>query len=182
MPEPFISGPQLKRLHTLWGLLCRHAHIPPEDRDARLGWFTGAVGRPVTSSKQLTLEEAKGLINEIQKHLPPELVRKNPRRRPDRRTAQSYGTAGRRGQSQGKTIDLIDATTWNVLRGLLARAGWTQERLDAFVRSPHGPGRLATMADANKVIWALRNILRRAKKLATRHAPLGTQREEVAAT
>jgi hypothetical protein len=177
MAERSISPEQLKRLHTLWAMLCRHAHIDPQDRDARLGWFTGAVGRPVTSSKQLTRDEATGLITEIQKHLPPELLT---RRRPDRRTARSYGTAGRRKQGAGsreqeKTIDLIDAPTWKLLGKLLADLGWDRARLDAFVISPHGPQRLATLADANKVIWALKQMVRRKSKIENRKSAAGIQ-------
>ncbi len=164
MPEQLISRPKLKRLHTLWGMFCRRAQIDPQDRAARLGWLTGAVGRPVQSSKELTRAEADLALSAIQAYLPPEMVRHT---RPSRERARAYGTAGRKNTQGGKTIDLIDKPTWKLLEELMHVLGWDRARLDAFVVSQHGPKRLVTMGDANKVIWAFKQMLRRKAKSGT---------------
>ena len=155
-----ITARQMKRLQTLWGLFCGQARIDAKDRGARLGWVAGAVGRQLGSFRELTADEAKTAIDAIQKHLPPELLR---RQRPSRRLAQAYGTAGRRGRDD-KEVRFADAETWRLLDGLLAQLGWTRERLDAFLRSSKSPvrnGVIRTLGEANRVIWVLKSLLRR---------------------
>jgi hypothetical protein len=155
----------MKRLQTLWGLFCRQSQLDPKDRAARLGWLAGALGRQLGSTKELTVEEAITAIQAIQKHLPPELLR---RKRPERRLAHAYGTAGRRG-ADAKTVRMADADTWSLIDRLLGQLGWTRDRLDAFIRSSKSPlgGRLIqTLGDANRVIWALKSMLRRADSSA----------------
>jgi len=44
VPTTPITGRQMKRLQTLWGLFARQAHLDVKDREARLGWVAGAVG------------------------------------------------------------------------------------------------------------------------------------------
>jgi len=190
-PGSSISPEQLKRLHTLWAKLCQQAHIDPRDRGARLGWFTGAVGRPVHSSKQLTREEAMGLINEVQKHLPAELLTKR-RRRGGREISQARGTAGRKGQPASKEIILPGAEDFAKLDAVLRRLEMDQQRLAAFLRAPSSPLRgrdkIYSLADLNEVLWALEGIERRAKR--AKSSTLNVQRsnvpsreaEEVAAT
>jgi hypothetical protein len=71
---------------------------------------------------------------------------------------------GRRGHEQ-EEIRLVDAATLALLDRLLGRLGWTRERLDAFLRSRKSPvrsGAIRTLAEANRVIWALKRMLRRA--------------------
>ncbi|MBZ5703259.1 MAG: hypothetical protein LAN84_15610 [Acidobacteriia bacterium] len=164
MAEAPITGRQLIRLQVLWGLFCAQARLDAKDRGARLGWVAGAVGRQIGSFRELTAAEAKTAIDAIQKHLPPELLR---RKRPPRRLAQAYGTAGRRGRDD-KEMRFADAETWRLLDGLLAKLGWTRERLDAFLRSSKSPvrnGVIRTLGEANRVIWALKGMLRRAEVL-----------------
>jgi hypothetical protein len=155
-----ITAKQLKRLQTLWGLFCRQANLDAKDRAARLEWAAGAIGRQTGSFRELTADEANIAIDAIQKHLPPELLK---RKRPSRRLAQAYGTAGRRGRDE-KEVRLVDAETWRLLDVLLARLGWTRERLDGFLKSRKSPvrsGAIYTIADANRLIWALKNMSRR---------------------
>ncbi len=154
-----ISPPQLKRLQTLWGLFCSQAQLDPKDREARLHWAADVIGRQVDSFGELSAVEAAMLIDAMQRHLPSELVS---RTRPSRRLAQAYGTAGRRGRIE-KEVRLVDAETLRVLDALLGSLGWTRERFDAFLRSPKSPvhsGAIRTLAEANRAIWALKNILR----------------------
>jgi len=182
MAGEMITGPQLKRLQTLWGLFCRQGRgLDARDREARLGWIGGAVGRSLGSCNELTRAEAKTAIDAIEKHLPGEAVQ---HRRPSKRLAQAYGTAGRKGNKEAE-IRLIDADTWRLLDTLLGRLGWDRERLDRFLRSYKSPvpgGQLRTLAQANKVIWALKSFLRReeAQKVKS-HAAKEAQEEIMAA-
>jgi len=155
-----ISKRQLIRLHVLWGLFCAQARLDARNREARLGWIGGAVGRSLGSCSELTKAEAKVAIDAMEKHLPGEAVQ---HRRPSKRLAQAYGTAGRKGNKEAE-IRLIDADTWRLVDTLLGRLGWDRERLDRFLRSYKSPvpgGQLRTLAQANKVIWALKSFLRR---------------------
>lgn len=161
MTPSTITGKQMKRLQTLWGLFCRQANLDAKDRAARLEWGADAIGRQVSSFGELTVNEANIAIDAIQKHLPPQLLK---RKRPSRRTAQGYGTAGRRGREE-KEVRLVDAATLELLDRLRAQLGWTRERLDGFLHSKRSPVRSATirtLAEANRVIWSLKALLRRA--------------------
>jgi hypothetical protein len=169
MTTATISGKQMKRLQTLWGLFARQSKLDGKDREARLGWVAGAIGRQVASFKELTAAEAATAIEAVQKHLPPELLR---RKRPSRDTARAYGTAGRKpGRDNSRSrlageIRMADAETWHLLEVLLGKLGWTRERLDAFLRSSKSPvhGKaIRTLAEANRVIWVLKSMLRRAE-------------------
>jgi hypothetical protein len=174
-----INGKQMKRLQTLWGLFCRHrmatalaenskdcssrmSWVDAKDREARLGWVAGTIGRQIGSCSELTAAEAKTAIDAIQKHLPAELLTK---RRPSRETARAYGTAGRKGLGD-KEVRMADAGTLQLLAKLMTALGWTRERLDAFLRSRKSPvksGTIRTLAEANRVIWILKGMLRREK-------------------
>jgi hypothetical protein len=174
MPARPISAPQLKRLQTLWGLLASQARIDARDREARLGWAGRAVGRQITSFLELTLEEAARAIQEMQKQLPEDNVT---RRRPGRRLAREYGTAGRRGAVRD-AVAMVDQRTLGLIDSLIRQLGWTRERLDGFLRASKSPtqGRqIRTLADANRVIWALKGMLRRVAAPAQR--PIGAEKE-----
>jgi hypothetical protein len=165
MTASSITGKQMKRLQTLWGLFCRESKLDGKDREARLGWVAGTIGRQIGSFRELTAAEAATAIEAVQKHLPPELLR---RKRPSRATAQAYGRAGRKGQGDTE-VRLADAETWHLLEVLLGKLGWTRERLDAFLRSSKSPvrsGMIRTLAEANRVIWVLKSLLRRAQEAA----------------
>lgn len=61
--EPAVTGPTLaqhRRMHALW----REAGVT--DRGERLALTSRAVGREVTSSKELTIEEATRLAGYMQ--------------------------------------------------------------------------------------------------------------------
>lgn len=156
-----ISPSQMKRLQTLWGLLCRQAQLDASDRAARLEWVGKKIGRAIESFRELTASEANTAIDAIQKHLPAEVVT---RKRPGRKLAHAYGTAGRRGETSNE-IALVDQATLALLDRLLGELGWTREQLDGFLRSKRSPvksGAIRTLAEANRVIWALKSIHRHA--------------------
>lgn len=157
-----ITGKQMRRLQTLWGLFCRQANLDAKDRAARLAWIADAIGHQLSSFRELTVDEANAASEAVQKHLPPELLQ---RKRPSRGLAQAYGIAGRRGREE-KEVRLVDAATLELVDVLLARLGWTRERLKAFLHSKSSPvrsGAVRTLAEANRVLWFLKSLLRRGK-------------------
>ena len=181
MAETFISGAQLKRLQTLWGLYWkkitegqpRLGGDSSASREARIGWLTGMAGRAIASAKDLSGEEARHAIDALQKSpLLEGLVQK---RRADRRTAKAYGTAGRRGTPKSKEIVLPSAEAWAKLDAVLRSLGWDQARLAAFLRARTSPlrgrAKIYTLADLNRVLWALEGIERRAKRQLATESP-----------
>src|SRR5262249_13422146 len=131
-------------------------------RKRRLAWASGVLGREATSFSTLTSEEAATLIDFMNKALGQTVRPPRSRLRPDRDQARAYGTAGRRANSS-KEIQLVDDATLDLLDSLRCELGWTQERLDSFLRSRMSPvrsGSIRTLPEANRAIWALKNMLR----------------------
>ncbi len=86
------------------------------------------------------------------------------KRRPSRETARAYGTAGRKSAQKSAEVRMADAGTLQLLANLCTALGWGRERLDTFLRSPKSPvrsGAIRTLAEANRVIWVLKGMLRR---------------------
>jgi hypothetical protein len=161
---------QLTALHALFHLYaprCLGRSGSTIERRERIAWAADNIGRPLESFSSLRSEEAARLIDLMKRALGQEVTparRSAPWRRPDRDQARAYGTAGRRGNSS-KEIQLVDAPTLELLERLLAQLGWTRARLDAFLQSKSSPvpgGVIRTLPQSNRVIWALKNMLRRA--------------------
>ncbi len=170
MTTSLITRKQMKRLHTLWGQFCRQANLDAKDRVARLDWTAGAIGRQIASFRELRADEANTAMNVLVRHLPPELYEG---KRPARRLAHAYGTAGRRGRVE-KEVRLADVATLQLLSQLVAQLGWTRERLDGFLHSKKSPvrsGAIRTLAEANRVIWCMRTFLRRGKRSTIKSGP-----------
>jgi hypothetical protein len=156
-----ISKGQLRRIQTLWGILYRHTvdGAPGDSRAARLAWIGLKVGRRIGSCNDLSKTEAKKAIEAIQKCLPAEAVRSS-----DRSQAMAQGRDGRKG-AESKEVRLPDAGTMQLLQNLLFALGWDRARLDLFLHSPKSPVRaIRTLADANKIIWVLKGMLRRRER------------------
>ena len=152
-------------LHVLYRQLAARAGGDPEDRAARLGWCSHEIGRSVSSFASLSIEEAGQLIDRL-KHELGQDSRDSRRRRPARQAAQAYGTSGRRGRSETE-IRLADADTLGLLHRLREELGWTLEQLHFFLhshRSPVKSGAIRTLAEANRVIWAFKGMLRQRNK------------------
>ncbi len=169
MPGQSITKPQLKRLQTLWSQYARHTLWDASSREQRIKWASSVVKRDISSFNDLTLMEAKDLITLVQTELgiretSPAISRRRPGRRiKDRQAAQAAGTEGRRGHRG--TLTIATATDLQLLDDQLTEMGWTKERLDAFLQSPSSPlgvrrsnPQLRTLADVNRVYWALKRI------------------------
>lgn len=146
--------------------LSRAASSPSTSaRDHRLAWASEMIGRDLGSFAALTSREAAALIDSLKRALGQEVRQPRSRRRPDRAQAHAYGTAGRRNSSTNE-IRLVDAATMELIDGLVDQLGWTRDRLQSFLRSRTSPlrsGAIRTLPEANRVIWALKNMKCRAE-------------------
>lgn len=154
-------------LHSLFHSYAASFLQVPSDRQLgrrqRLEWASEALGYEVESFTSLNANDASRLIDLMKARLgqSTDIHRSG---KNDRDQAFAYGTAGRK-QSQSKEIQLVDAATMDLIHYLAAQLGWTRARLDAFLLSPTSPlkgAAIRTLSQANKVIWALKNMLRRA--------------------
>jgi hypothetical protein len=173
MSKTGISDAQLKRLQVLWNQYASREMIK-NSRDERLRWASEQTKRAISSFKELTLSEASDLINLLQSEMgikessPAVRPRRFRSRIKDRDQAHAAGTEGRRGSRDKFTI--ATAEDFSVIDVTLTEMGWTRERLDAFLQSPSSPLRrrsnlqLRTLADVNRVYWALKRIAARKAK------------------
>ena len=168
------SRDQLRRLQTLWGQYARREMWGDNSRDQRLRWASEQAKREISSFNDLTLSEASDLINLLQGELGIAETSSSVRPRryrsriKDRDQAQAAGTEGRHGSRDKLTI--ASAEDLGMIDAQLSLMDWTRSRLDALLRSPSSPlGRrsnptLRTLADVNRVLWALRGIAKQKSK------------------
>jgi hypothetical protein len=163
MSQP-ITANQMRRLQTLYGQLAAHA-LEGSDRESRLKWVSDQVGHAVASFKDLTAEEAHRLIDGLQGQMHMKFPAQRSRRRPrlDRDAAHRAGTEGRKGNTS-REVTIVSEADLARIRYALDLLGWNQAQLDAWLSSPRSPlGRRAnpsirTLADANRVWWALKRM------------------------
>lgn len=159
-----VTLPQLKRLQTLYGQLCAHTQ-QPSGRDARIAWASHLVGRSIASFAELSSGDAGHLIDVLQGELG---VKHPPQKRRSREAAARHGKDGRHDGAKFAALpQLVSAGDLAAIESYWNRLGWTRERFDAWLRSPHSPLKksgpvIRTKADANRVRWALKGILRHA--------------------
>jgi hypothetical protein len=163
-----ISRAQVRVLQSLWSAYARHS-LDAGDGDpraARLAWGSALVGRELASFRDLHADEAARLIELLKQALGQE-VKPHWRRPRDRESARAAGRHGRK----GVPIEIpVLAAPEDVARvhELRERVGMSLEGFEAWLRSRSSPlGRfgdatLRTVADCNKVLWALKALLRRA--------------------
>lgn len=167
--EKIASRDQIVALQTLYAQWACHAiqeNIDP--RAARLAWASEALGRAIGSFSELTRDEARRLIDALKGSMGQQLV-EHPhpwRQIQSRERAQAAGTAGRRGK-RSSLIQLAGPDDLARIDEALNRLGWTRERYEGWLRSgssPLGivdPAIIRTVAEANKVWWALKAMLKR---------------------
>jgi hypothetical protein len=159
-----ITSGQLKRLQVLYSQHARRSlDATSGSREERLDWATRQTGRLIASFKELTLDEGKHLIELLQRALNVKAPSTRPSRRDDARRA---GLDGRHdGKEYARTPKMASAQDIEVIERFYQRLGWTRERFDAWLQSPRSPlGRksnpqIRTLADANRVRWALKGML-----------------------
>lgn len=157
-----ITSNQMRRLQTLYGQLAAHA-IEGNNRDSRLQWASDQVGRRVESFRDLTVDEARRLIDGLQGELG---VRAPLQKRLDRDAAHRAGTDGRRVSSSKAQPQMVSAVDLAVIEDYYTRLGWTRAQLDSWLSSSRSPlsnrarPAIATLADANRVRWALKGMLK----------------------
>jgi hypothetical protein len=138
--------------------------LPGADREERLRWAGQNIGRTVSSFKELSSAEAAHLIDLLKgamgQYSPP-------RPRPSRERAHDMGTAGRRSAARDLLV-MASQDDLALLQRDLDELGWDQARLTAFLAAPSSPlkhgSAIRTLADVNKVHWALKNILARERR------------------
>lgn len=174
MAKVAISKAQLRRLQTVWGLLwertAQGGETRDEERATRLAWIGVKIGRQIGSCNELARAEAMAIIQAIQNCLPADLVKS--KRGPDREQSRVIGTAGLKRFPKAGAMQLVDADTLARIDTLMVDLGWSRDSLDIFLRSGKSPvrsGRIATLAEGRKVVYALRAILRRRENSAEKN-------------
>ena len=162
-----VTHGQLRALQALWSAYARHS-LDAGDSDpraARLAWASALVGRELASFRELRADEAARLIDLLKQGLGQEV--KHWRRPRDRESARAAGRHGRK----GVPVEIpVLAAPEDIARvhELRERVGMNLEGFEGWLRSRSSPlGRfgdatLRTVADCNKVYWALKSMLRRA--------------------
>jgi hypothetical protein len=139
-------------------------------REERITWASTRLRRPISSFSDLSSTDAGFLIDGLQEYLGVKAPAK-PRKRLDREQARRAGTDGRHdGQEFASAPQLASAADLATIENYYTRLGWGRAQFDAWLRSPRSPLKhksqptISTMADANRVRWALKGMLRYAGK------------------
>jgi len=157
---------QIGRLQTLYAQLARHEIGLGLKREERLAWASTALHKPVSSFKDLSGADAGFLIDLIQTTLG---VKAPAKKRMSRDQARRAGLDGRAdGQEYSGAPQLASQADLGTIVSYYMRLGWDRARFDAWLRSPRSPLKhksaptITTLADANKVRWALKGMLEHA--------------------
>ena len=157
-----ITKPQLGRLQTLFSQFSHHEIGVGTSREERLGWASLRLRKPVSSFSDLTSDDAGWLIDQIQTQLGVKAPAK-PRKRLDRDQARRAGIDGRHdGQEFSSAPEMASSADLATIESYYARLGWERAQFS-----------IATVADANRVRWALKGMLQHAGKWEDR----GSQRQ-----
>lgn len=163
-----ISDGHLRALHTLFGIYAaRSLDLTSSDpRRQRLNWAAQNIGREITSFRDLTDAEAGSLVDLLKRAVGQEVSapirRRSPRPR-SRQGAEACGLEGRRAYPRPPSI--ATAEDLAPLDEMRQRLGWSREAFDAWLRGPSSPVKssaLRTLADCNRVRWALKAMLKKA--------------------
>jgi hypothetical protein len=138
-------------------------------RIARLEWASENLGRRVDSFKQLTKDEARRLIDVLKVSLG-QAINVRPYRSGrirSREVAQAAGTSGRRNVSTN-AVFMARPEDISRIEQAIERLGWTRDSFNFWLNSKYSPIRrnniseIHTVADANRVWWALKSMLKKA--------------------
>jgi hypothetical protein len=158
-----ITSGQRTRLQVLYAQYARKSLDASPSREDRLSWAAAQAGRQIDSFSDLTADEARRLIDGLQAELGVKAPAA-PRPRLDRRAAHNAGTAGRHDQTSAE-ITLASAADHARIKRVMVLMGWDGASLRKFLGSTSSPlaGRMEvrTLADANKLWWALKRIAKK---------------------
>jgi hypothetical protein len=156
-----ITARQLARLQTLYAQYARHEIGVGTDRESRIRRATERLRKPVSSFKNLTMEDAGFLIDGLQTALG---VKAPLKQRPNRNQARRAGLDGRKDGSEfDNNQQMATAADLARIQRILEQLGWDESSLRKFSESTRWPLKRAdkqirTTRDANKVWWALKRI------------------------
>ena len=157
---------QIAKVQTVYAQMARHEGTN-NTRENRLAAAAKLLGRAVDSFSTLKRGEAIYLIDQWQGAIGVEYT---PHKLPQSsEQARRAGLDGRKEGFYANAPQLVSQQELEVIRGFLDRLGWDDNRFNAFLLSDSSPikGRnrsIRTTADANKVRWALKQMLVRAGK------------------
>ena len=162
-PQP-ITARKLKRLQTLYSQFAAASADPrTRTREERLLWASLVVGRKVESFSELSSAEANTAIARLQKDAPQAEARPKPM---DRDAAERHAKDGRwDGGEFRQAPQMASAFDLENIERYYHRLGWDRDTFDRWLRSPRSPlgrhsqPRIRTVAQANRVRWALKKIL-----------------------
>jgi hypothetical protein len=151
-----LSSAQLIKLQTQWIQFAQHSlDVLDDSREERIAWASKQLHRNISSFKDLSAHEASLLIDSLSRCLG---IR-------DRDRARAMGTDGRHGSSGRRVLTMVSTDDMRRIHDAVARLGWDEEHLTNWLSSSSSPlrngGRIQTLADANRVWWALKSILKR---------------------
>jgi hypothetical protein len=157
-----ITNAQLGRLQTLYSQYARHEIGVGADRESRIRWATERLHKPVSSFKNLTMDDAGFLIDGLQTALG---VKAPLKKRLKRDQARRAGLDGRKDGSEfDGEPQMATAADQARIQHVLDALGWDQDGLRNFLESQRSPlarradKHIRTTRDANKVYWALKRI------------------------
>jgi hypothetical protein len=178
------SRDQVVALHAIYSKWESHAIQEARDsRAERLAWASGEIGHPISSFTDLTRDEARQLIDALKGSIgqaitePPQPWRRVRAR--DR--AHATGTAGRKGSSSS-FIQMASPDDHARIQEALRRLGWSSEQFQSWLQSKYSPTTshdqvvIRTVAEANRVWWALKAMLRRSGEWRQSKGTRGSRR------
>jgi hypothetical protein len=159
-----ITPKQLTRLQVLYSQLAAHELGVGTDRESRMRWATERLRKPVTSFRNLSVDDAGYLIDSIRTHLG---VKAPLKKRLPRDQARRAGLDGRKDGIEYKNApEMVRESDLRVIQRLLSELNWGEDSLRKLLdggRSPLGKRadkQIRTVSDANHVIWALKRFAR----------------------
>ena len=163
-----ITPRQIGRLQTLYGQLARHTIGVGTGREERLAYVSARMRRPIASFKDLSVDDAGWLVDQLQGELGVKAPAK-PSKRLDREQGRRAGLDGRKDGGEFATApQMASAADLATIQSYYMRLGLTREQFDGWLRSAHSPlkhksdPKIVTLSDANKVRWALKGRLQAA--------------------
>lgn len=166
-PSNSISPRQLGIAQTLWSQFYAHRALDFADTDsrqARLQWARDLLGYAISSFKNLSRSEANVVIDALKRAMGAPSGRSG-----SQQDGEDRGLQGRSRQPRGpRHLVMASAEDRQRVQRAIERLGWSRVQFETWLSSATSPlaGRteIRSQADANRVWWALKAMLRRAGK------------------